>query len=56
MGNAHAPCYTKLAGTRQAANNHLHFGLKHLYVAIVLKNLVGNLILYLQNRKKLGIE
>lgn len=50
MGNGHAPCYTKLAGTRQAANNRLHFGLKHLYVAIVLKYLAGNLILYLQNR------
>lgn len=45
MGNAHAPCYTKLAGTRQAANNHLHFGLKHLYVAIVLKIPARNLIM-----------
>lgn len=37
MGNTHAPCYTKNAGTRQAANKDLHFRLKHLYAAIVLK-------------------
>lgn len=56
IGNAHAPYYTKFAGTRQASNNRLHFGLKHLYVAFVLKNLAGNLILYLQNGSNLVQE
>jgi len=48
MGNTHAPCYTKNVGTRQAANKDLHFRLKHLYAAIVLKLLVGNFLLYVE--------